>query len=105
MRTPHTTPQSTLGRYLSKSLRLTKSGAGLVGSPTDETGAPMTPHTRVLSSALTAAVGAALLVGTTPSEAAEIVIVPNPTFATSTTGWTATSNATIKRIVDDGATS
>ena len=40
-----------------------------------------------------------------PSQAAEIVIVPNPTFATSTTGWTATSNATIKRVVDDGATS
>ena len=65
----------------------------------------MTPHTRVLSSALTAALGAALLAGTAPSQAAEIVIVPNPRFATSTTGWTATSNATIKRVVDDGETS
>jgi len=62
-------------------------------------------RTRVFSSALTAALGAALLTGVVPSQAAEIVIVPNPTFATSTSGWTATSNATIKRIVDDGATS
>jgi len=61
-------------------------------------------RTRVLSSALTAALGAALLSGASPSQAAEIVIVPNPTFATSTTGWTATSNATIKRVVDNGAT-
>ena len=62
-------------------------------------------RTRVLSSALTAALAAALLSGAVPSQAAEIVIVPNPTFATSTSGWTATSNATIKRVVDDGATS
>ena len=62
--------------------------------------------TRVFSSALTAAIGAALLSGatSTSSQAAEIVIVPNPTFATSTTGWTATSNATIKRVVNNGAT-
>jgi len=61
-------------------------------------------RTRVLSAALTAALGAALLSGAVPSQAAQIVLVPNPTFATSTTGWTATSNATIKRIADSGAT-
>ncbi len=59
---------------------------------------------RVLVCALAGALGLMSLALTSPSQAAEPVIVANPTFATNTSGWSVTSNARLSRVVSSGKT-